>query len=276
VRKLRLASGSAARAASTIPRNGRLARAAREAHATFDASSGTGTITRNAAWTVGTITFNAATGGLTLGNSGDTAAVNLNNLTANGSGTRTINLGASTWTCGQAGTVACSWGVTGATNLTWNPNTSTVVLSGSTTAAYQIFNPGPNGTTYNILTFGPDVAGNRGTNTNSGSITIGTLNIASPNTIPVNNTTWTVTTLNWTGGTPGFSSWSTLYSATQGSVLTIALTNPSTCSYCIFGQVTVTGSTITGTNAIDLGRLTGFSLTPPSGGGSGGGRIIGG
>jgi hypothetical protein len=242
--------------------------------ATLNASSGGGTITRNVGWTVASITVDAFTG--TFGNSTDSAAVQLDTWNNSGSGTRTVNLGTSIWTCGRAGITACNWLQTGATNLTFNANSSTVAFAGSLNGSYQILNLGSAGTTYNIVTFSPDQPTGRGSILNTGTNTIGTLNIGSPNVITNTNTTWTVTTLNWTGGIPGFSSWSFLYVSQVGQVWTIALTNASTCTYCIFREMAVTGSTITGTSAIDLGRLSGFSLTPPSAGGGCGGRIIGG
>ena len=243
---------------------------------TFDASSGGGTITRNVAWTIGTLTTSAFTG--TFGNAGDTATVNVNNFSNSGSGTRTVNLGASTWTCGSPGTTACTWGFTSATNLTFNANTSTVVMGGSTSGSYQIANLGPTGITYNVITFSPDQATGRGTlGSSSGTTNIATLNIGSPNEISNSNSnTWAVTTLNWTGGTPSLSSWVLMYSSAPGNQMTIALTNASSCTFCAFREINVTTSSITATDAINFGRNTNINFTPPSGGGGGGGRIIGG
>lgn len=241
--------------------------------ATFDASSGGGTVTRNVNWTVGVLTTSAFTG--TFGNSGDTATVNFNNWTDSGSGTRTVNMGASAWTCGTVGVAACTVSRTGATNLTFNSNTSTLVIAGSLTGAINICNLGA--FTYNVVTFNADAVGRRGSNCNTGNTTIGTLNIAAPNNITLNNgITFTVTTLNFTGGTPSLSAFTAIMSSTVGSTLSMPLANAATCDFCIFRGISVATTSITATNTIDLGQNTNISITAPTGGGGGGGRIIGG
>lgn len=241
--------------------------------ATFDGSSGGGTVTRNANWTIATLNMSAFTSG-TLGNSTDTATVNLLTLTNNGSATRTLNLGASTWTCGVTATNACTWSITGATNLTLNANTSTVVFSGSTTSAQQTANLGA--FTYNVVTFKPD-GGTFGTVWNSsGTVNFGTLNIGAPNYYSMTNSNIVVpTTLNFTGGSPSITSLTSFVSSSFGNQFQITPGNSPTCNYCVFRDTRINTNTITGTNSLDLGRNTGVSITPPTVGG-GGGRIIGG
>lgn len=240
---------------------------------TFDASSGGGTITRNVSWTIGTLNIAAFTG--TFGNSGDTSAVNFNTFTNNGSGTRSFNMGASTWTCGIQGTSACTWNQNTATNLTFAANTSTLVLDGSTSSAQSTFSPGA--FTYNVITFNPDAQGNRGWSGPNGNSTIGTLNIASPNTFKmVNGSNTSVTTLNFTGGSPSVSAWVTFVTAAANNIYTLTLTNPATCNYCIIQAMTVATSSLTANNSVNLGQNTNVSVTPPSPPGGGGGRIIGG
>lgn len=246
--------------------------------ATFDASSGGGTITRNANWTVGSITLGAFTG--TLGNSGDTTTVDFNSLSNTSSGTRTFNLGASTWTCGNPGTTACGWNQGGATNLTFNANTSTLVFGGSLVATAQVLSMGPSGTTYNNVTINPDQSGNvLGTTFNAASTTIANLTIGAPNYIQATNGTVTITgTLAFTGGTPSLSAWTAIWTTSFGNNLTFALSaNPATCNYCVLRDVTATTNAITANNSISLGHLTNVTVSSPTGSGGGGSRgIIGG
>lgn len=247
--------------------------------ATFDASSGTGTVTRNVSWTVGTINFSTATGGLTLGNSGDTAAVQLDVLTANGSGTRTLNLGASTWTCGRTST-NCIWQISGASNLTLNPNTSTVVFDASAGGATPLCWLG-NSVSYNNIIFNPSavaVASRRGYNCNTGALTIANLTIGAPNTFELQGSAnWTITgALSFSGGTPSGSAITWFFTNDLTSVHTFTLSGgAATCDWCAFYGITAATNAITANNSFNLGRNTNITINPPSGGG-GGGRIIGG
>lgn len=251
--------------------------------ATFDASSGGGTITRNVAWTVSTLNIAAFASG-TFGNSGDSAAVQFDTFTNNGSATRTLNLGASTWTCGRSG-AQCVWQISGATNLTLNGNTSTLVFNaggasgtGSGTGLCWL---GTN-TTYNNIVFNPSNYTNAtrtGYNCNTtGTITIANLTIGAPNALELQGgANWTITgTLAFSGGTPSGTALTYLYPDAAGSTHTLTLSGgAATCSWCAFRGVTAVTNAITATYSIDLGRNTNISITPPSGGG-GGGRIIGG
>jgi hypothetical protein len=235
--------------------------------ATFDASSGTGTITRNVAWTIGTLNFSTATGGIVLGNSGDTATVDVNTLIANGSGTRTLNLGASTWT-------TASWSVTGATNLTLNANTSTLRSFAATQNNFNSMNMGA--FTYNVVTLQASAVGGA-VGINTGNVTIGTLNIQAPNYIYIQNgNNITVTgSLVFSGGGPN--AWTGFATTAPTNSATFTLSGgPATCNYCSFRDITSATNGITATNSIDYGRATNITITPPSASGSCPGRIIGG
>lgn len=237
--------------------------------ATFDASSGGGTVTRNVNWTVQSINANAFTG--TLGNAGDTASVQLDTWTNTGSGTRTVNMGASTWTCGRATVATCTWSQIGATNLTFNANTSTLVHDGNLSGSSSTMNVGA--FTYNVITFNAGAQGDRGVSFPASNITVATINIASPATIKWSNSTnTTVTNLNFTGGS--LSSWTSLLTAAANNTYTITLANAATCNYCIIWSANVAITSITANNSINLGTNTNVSFSPPTGGG--GGRIIGG
>lgn len=243
---------------------------------TFDANSGGGTITRNVNWTIGTLNIAAFTG--TFGNSGDTASVNLNTFTNNGSGTRTINYGASTWTCGVSGTTTCTWTIAGATNLTSNANTSSLVFSGSTAGVSQGVSFGLN-YTYNNVTFLPDngVANRLGTSINAQNTTFANLTIGAPNWVQFTSSSanWTITgTLAFSGGTPSFSAYTTIInSAFQTTTLTLS-GGAATCDYCVFKGITAATNSITANNSLSGGGLTNITVNPATGVG-GGNHIIG-
>lgn len=82
----------------------------------FDAASGGGTVTFTAGVTLAAITGGAHTG--TIDFNGQTVTIS-GSLTLGGSGTRTVNLGASNITCG-------TWNMSTVTNLTFNAGTSTI------------------------------------------------------------------------------------------------------------------------------------------------------
>lgn len=241
---------------------------------TFDGNSGGGTITRNVNWTVGTINVSAFTG--TFGNSGDTASVDLLTWTNTGSGVRTVNLGASTWTVGAAGGAGSGWNQTGATNLTFNANTSTVrTVAGVNLNQNISLNLGT--FTYNVVTIQAAAVGGA-LAMNTGNPTIATFNIQAPNYIFINNgNNITVTgSLVFSGG--GVNAWTGFATTAPNNSATFTLSGgPATCDYCSFRDMTAVTNAITATNSINYGRATNISITPPSpsGGGSGGNSIIG-
>lgn len=235
-------------------------------NATFDASSGAGTITRNVNWTITTITLSLFTG--TFGNSGDTASVDFLAWQNSGAGTRTVNLGASTWTCSNAS--GCNWSQTGATNLTFNANTSTLSIVGGN------FNPGATPSpTYNVVTFAGGVPGTNIVWNGSGT-TVTTLNIVGSTYFFMTNAqNASVTNMNFSGGS--LSSWVGFATAASNSQFTFTLANPVTCSYCMFRNITAATNAITASQAINNGANVNITFSSvPSGGGGGGGRIIGG
>ncbi len=248
-------------------------------NATFDINSGGGTITRNVNWTVATLNVAAFTG--TFGNSGDTATVQLDTFTNNGAGTRTVNLGASTWTCGRPSTTNCVWQVTGATNLTQNPDTSSLILENGGAAGTALCWFG-SAFTYNNITFNPSTTtllNRAGWGCNTTNLTISNLTIGSPNNIQVTGgRTWTINgTLSFSGGTS--SSTSLLYIApdSQTSPFTFALSGGgATCNWCLLLGITATTNAITANNSLNIGRNTNINFTPPSGGGAATPRTIGG
>lgn len=245
---------------------------------TFDASSGGGVITRNVAWTIATLNVAAFTG--TFGNSGDTATVQLDTFTNNGAGTRTVNLGASTWTCGRPSTTNCIWQVTGATNLTQNANTSSLIFENGGAAGTALCWLGSS-FTYNNVTFNPSTTtliNRAGWGCNTTNITFTNLTIGSPNNIQFSaGRTWTVTgTLSFSGGTPANNSLLYMVPDSQTSGFTFALSGgAATCTWCVLFGITATTNAITANNSLDIGRNTNITFNPPSGGGGGRG-VIGG
>lgn len=248
---------------------------------TFDANSGGGTITRNVNWTIGTLNIAAFTG--TFGNSGDTATVLLDIFTNNGAGTRTFNMGATTWTCGRTGVTNCVWQVSGATNLTLNRDTSTLVLENGASSGTALcwF-----GTTYqyNNIVFSPAsnaTSARSGWGCNTGNMTIANLTIGSPNTFQFTaGVGWTITgTMAFSGGTPSNTSLIFFNSNSQTSDFSFTLSGgAATCDWCVFFNVRAITNVINATNSLNIGRNTNVNFTPPGGGGGGsvGNKIIGG
>jgi len=245
---------------------------------TFDGSSGGGTVTVNTTVTVQSITMGAFTGTLDF-------SANNNNVTLSGSGgvsfsgtgsgTRTLNMGNGTWTLtvtATAGNSCNPWNVATTTGLTFNANSSTIVISGSS-AGVKNFQGG--GLTYNTVTIAANAGG--GPTSISGANTFANLNVTGPNLIVISSAaTQTITNaFTWAGSSSAPIWVGPSSSLTSGAVGTISVASGApTMSWAAVSHVTFTGgATFTATNSLDLGGNTGVTITPPS---SGGGRIIGG
>jgi hypothetical protein len=249
----------------------------------FDASSNNSTaatVTVNVSGgtlTVAGITMGAFTGGSTLdfAANDNNVAIGNSGFSNNGSGTRTLNMGDGTWTitCTAQGN---PWLQTGATNLTFNANASTLVFN-LTQAGTGTLSFGGTGTpAYNIITVNSNSS--LGNITVAGTFTVTTMNLVGPNFITFSaGVTYTITTLSLTGGS-SLSALLSLASSAGGTATTLSIGNAATPAWCVFRDITKTGAgTITATNSIDLGHNTGFvSITPPATGGGSGGGIIGG
>jgi hypothetical protein len=198
---------------------------------TWANTSGTGTITSGGK-TLYAITQNGVGGTVALGDAfvsnnthtltnGTFNASNQNftaaNFASSNANTRTLTMGSGTWTLSGTGTV---WDTSTSTGLTVNPNTSTIVLSNTSTTA-RTFAGGAK--TYNNLTIG----GTTGVSTTSftGSNTFNTLastkTVAHTITLQASGTT---TVANWTiNGTTG--NIVTLNSSSPGTQATLTKTN---------------------------------------------------
>lgn len=227
--------------------------------AIFDGSSGGGTVTVNFG---GLITLQSITSGAFTGTLDFSANNNSVTLTANagmngtGSGTRTINLGNGTWTISAS---SGTWNFSIVTGLTFNANSSTIILS-ATTSSNRTFQGG--GLTYNVVTFAANAS--FGYITVSGPNTFATLNISAPNAIVwTNGTTQTITNaFTWTGSSSG-QIFLNSSSITVGATISVAAGSP-TMSWAAPRLMTFSGgATFTATDSFDLGNNTGITITPP-------------
>ncbi len=234
---------------------------------TFDGSSGTGTITVNTTVSVVSITMSALTGGSVLDFATNNNNVNLSSSFGNtGSGTRTLNMGNGTWTI--TGTSGNPWGVSGATNLTLNCNSSTLVLTSTAVASANL---SLGAFTYNVVTINPIAA--YVPTVLVGASTVATLNITGAGlTHFASATTHTITTLNLTSGS-SLSALNCITSNAPPAVATLSIGNAITPAYCAFRDITKTGAgSITASNSIDLGHNTSITITAPT---VGGGTVVG-
>ncbi len=242
--------------------------------ATFDGSSGGGTVTVNTTVGVTTLTMSAFTGHLDF--SANNNNVNLSSgFSNNGSATRTLSMGNGTWTVTSAAS-ANPWLQGGATGLTLNCNSSTLVfaLTHSTLSSVTL------GTslTYNVITCSAN--SNLGVTAIScgTAVTIGTLNLVGPNVISFSpSVTYTIATLSMTGGT-ALTSLLEILGSTPGTATTLTLANAATPQWCTFRDITKAGAgSINATNSIDLGHNTSFAgIAAPSTGAGGTVGVIGG
>lgn len=240
---------------------------------TLDASSGGGTVTVNTNFSVRTLTMSAFTGTLDLATNNNSPTIGVNGFVNTGAGVRTLNMGSGTWTLTTT-TSGTMWSQAGATNLTFNCNTSTIKLTGGGTAARTI---ALGAFTYNTITLDGFTASQPSnvstTLTIATTTTIATLNVTGPNfveftggqTIAITNA-WNVT---GTSSAP-----IAIKSSASNSVVTISSANNGTFSWCAFRGATFTGGgTFTATNSFDLLDNTGITISPPSAGAVG---VIGG
>jgi hypothetical protein len=239
---------------------------------TFDANSGGGTVTVNmggALWTVSSFTMTNFTGTIDFAtNSNSLTITGAGGMAAGGAATKTLNLGSGTFTVSNAG---ANWDTSGA-GLTLSAGTSTIAFTASTGTSFQRFFGGSK--TYSVVSIGANAE--QPMFFSGGGSTIATLTIAAPRVVSFTGAgTYTVTTLTAISGTSS-APVALMTEGNQAGNATISLTNNTTCSWCVFNKMTVSGAgTITATNSMDLANNTGnLSITPPQPGG--GGRIIGG
>ncbi len=240
--------------------------------ATFDGSSGAGTVTVDSTMNGVTLTSIAAgafTG--TLDFSANNPSMTLTfSFVASGAGVHTINLGSGTFTF--TSTTGGLWDAgTSSGNLTLSAGSSTIVYSSNANGA-RAFNGG--GKTYGTLTI--STPGSFTTNpavTVSGNNTFATLNVNPSVWIRLGSgsTTTITNAFNWTGTS---SSAAIMLDGGTGGTTTISSANNGTITWGVVSGVAFTGGgTFTCTSCLDMKANSGITITAPSGGG---GRIIGG
>lgn len=238
---------------------------------TFDGSSGGGTVTVDfgGTITIQALTMSAFTGTLDFATNNNNVTLNASGgFTSTGSGTRTLNMGSGTWTLSDN---AALWNMNGATNFTFNANTSTIAFTGTGGNTARRFTMGSS-RTYNVVTIASSTAPIIISGT---TCTIGTLTIDAGNAVwlPNGNTTTVTTFTDITGS----SSAQTLL-MTDNPVFgrpTISSANNWTGTWCGFAaMVFAGGGTFSATDSFDFKGNSGITITAPSGGAGGGGQRV--
>ncbi len=228
---------------------------------TFDGSSGGGTVTVNTTVTATSITCGAHTG--TLDFSANNNNVNLTSFNGSGTGTRTLNLGNGTWTI--SGTSGTPWTISTTTNLTFNANSSVILITGTATAARTVT---PGALTYNTFTIGP--SSSSFVTSLTSATTYANLNLVGPLNIGFTNAvTSTSTAINWSGssGSEIFAANNTINGTT--AVVSVASGSPTMTWLALRDMVFSGGATFNATNSFDLQHNSGVTITPPASGAAG-------
>lgn len=242
--------------------------------ATFDGSSGGGTITVSPTGTglsLGSLTAGAFTG--TLDFSVSNPSMTLSTLSFSGSGTRTITLGSSAFTL--TGTAAVVYDNATTTGETWTANTASLSFTGTAGYVQARFGGKTIGGTVSIASSAFPMLFNDQPLTT----TIATLNITAPRAIGIGlgNGLTITNAVNWSGS--AFNSVISIYPFQVNSNTTrpaLSIAGSSTLTWLSITGINFTGTSNTATNSFDGGGNTGsITITGPSGGGSGG-KIIGG
>ena len=223
---------------------------------TFAATSTGKTITTNSRQ-LGLVTFNGVGGGWTLQDDLTVVATltltngsfNANNFNVTGtsfsssnSNTRTLAMGSGTWTLSSTFTI---WNLATTTGLTFNANTSTIVLS-NTSASSKTF-AGGGLTYYNLsISAATGVATYIITGANTFNQISSSKTVTYTITLPASTTT-TVTTWNPTGSSGNLL---TLQSSLLLTAATLAVTNAFTVNYGLIQDVNLSATLIgTATNS---------------------------
>lgn len=238
--------------------------------ATFDANSGTGTVTLDATMSGTTITNIVFAGyGGTFDFTSNSYSMTLAQIQPTGTGTRTIALGdvtlnltganVNTWDCSSCGTVTFT-GSAYTINFV-NPsnlNTQNFVGGGKTYSGTFSVGSRTNGSLVSVI----------------GNNTFATLNLTCPAAIifPNSGTQTINNAVSWAGTS---SSASQCFVGAAAGTTTLAFGASSTASWVGFRGIIGSTSNLTVTNGFDFGSNSGtISITQPSVGG--GGKIIGG
>lgn len=262
-------SSSTGGAGSTCAATGGVPKNAADS-ATFDASSGGGTVTVNTNLSISSITSGAFTGTLDWSANNNSVTLSIQFAGA-GSGTRTVNLGNNVWTL--TATSSSIWDLSVVTNLTLNANSSTIAVANGSTFNTRTFQGG--GKTYNIVTLGSNTTA--GATSVTGANTFATLNITAPNNVTfASGVTQTITNAFTWAGSSGTEILIAQAGTVSGATISVATGAPTLNWAAIKGITFAGGATFAATNSFGLGSTSGITITPPASGGSSGGFIIGG
>lgn len=228
---------------------------------------------------MGGVTISAVSNSVTLGSnlaldSVRTFTVFVGTFTANGynvtagivdstgTGVRTVNLGSGTWTVTGTGTV---WQFSTTTNLTYNINTSTVIVA-NTSASSKTINPPPPNSFYNLY-IPPGGAGAIIFTASGNRPITNSLSVVGPKTLTFNTVgNYIVANLSL-DGTGGLI---TITSSTNGVAFTFSVAAGLVRAY----NVSLKDSTATGgayfqaVNSVDVSGNTGWNFVTEASGGS--------
>lgn len=181
-------------------------------------------------------------------------------LANSGTGTRVLKMGGGTWTITASNGNGFNQATT--TGLTFQANSSTIVIAADPVAAHQMTFAG-GGLTYNNLTINANANGDGVIFT--GSNTFATVTLIAPLALVVAATTQTMTTLTYSGGGP--TSLTSIMGTNPSSIGTLTVTNNSAGNWVAYRCMTFSGAgSATATNSWDLGANAGITITPPSSG----------
>lgn len=232
--------------------------------ATFDGSSGGGTVTVNATISISSLVYGAFTGTIDLATNNNNinigqSTVAATGVSATGSGARTLNMGNGTWTIDATTNY---WDATTVTSYTQAANSSTVVLT-ARSGASRTFNG--NNKTFNNITVSA-MSGTAGNNVvvtcSAGTITTLISNASCVLFIGANVSIGTFTI---NGSSAG--ALTLLRSSSTATQRTITLTNNFTPSWVAIQDISFSGGTNAASSSFDMGDNSGITITAPSAGG---------
>lgn len=225
--------------------------------AIFDALSGGGTVTVTGTIAVQQITCGAFTGTLdfSANNNNVTLSSTSTGLSLTGTGTRTVNLGNGTWTFSAAAGNPTIIDATNITNLTFNANSSVLLVTGGAAAGTVARNFTGGGLTYATL----QIAASASYIAMTGTNTFATLTMTGQSTLGL-FANQTITTLNLTGTSGNEVFFSSSAMNTQRTITVTTLNS----AFAAFRAIAFSGSGLSSSNSIDLGNNSGATITAPS------------
>ncbi len=212
-----------------------------------------------------TLTMLASTGVITLTSGtldGNNQNVTLGTLTASGSTSRTWTIGSGAWVI--TGLSATPLDVSG-TNMTLTPYTGSITVSASATATRTV-NLGTS-KTFHALILANGASTNQPISLQATTgTTITSLTLTTPVAVQLGSAiTYSITNLSMNG--TAYDNVNTLI-AGNNTAPTIALAGAVAIDWAVLGGITFTTNTLTATDSINLGGLSGtYSVSGPSGGG---------